>query len=52
MADEEAQGASHTVDTDDLPTSFGVFKPVGHVMIGLPTQGETDAVGFPSSCHF
>jgi hypothetical protein len=44
MADDEAKGSSHTVDTDDLPTSFGVFKPVGYVMIGLPTQGETDTL--------
>ena len=35
---------SHTVDIDDLPTSFGVFKPVGHVMVGLPTQGQTDTL--------
>ena len=55
MADEQAQASSHTVDTDDLPTSFGVFKPVGYVMIGLPTQGETDklvsalqSAGWPS----
>ena len=47
---------SHTVDIDDLPTSFGVFKPVGHVMVGLPTQGQTDtlvsallAAGWPSA---
>ena len=44
MADEHEQAASHAVDTDDLPTSFGVFKPVGHLMIGLPTQGQTDAL--------
>lgn len=29
---------------DALPTSFGVFKPVGHVMMGLPTQGQVDAL--------
>ncbi|WP_425259298.1 hypothetical protein ACPOLB_00405 [Rubrivivax sp. RP6-9] len=31
-------------DPDTLPTSFGVFKPVGHVMVGLPTQSEADAL--------
>ncbi len=31
-------------DTDALPTSFGVFKPVGHVMMGLPTQAQADAL--------
>ena len=28
----------------DLPTSFGVFKPVGHVMMGLPTQQQVDSL--------
>jgi hypothetical protein len=28
----------------NLPTSFGVFKPVGDVMIGLPTQAQLDAL--------
>lgn len=39
-----------------LPTSFGVFKPVGHVMMGLPTQAQLDALvaalgdaGWPNS---
>lgn len=27
---------SRTLARDDLPTSFGNFKPAGHVMIGLP----------------
>ncbi|MBI5255942.1 MAG: hypothetical protein HY855_05545 [Burkholderiales bacterium] len=27
-----------------MPTSFGVFKPVGHVMMGLPTQDQSDAL--------
>ncbi len=31
-------------DADALPTSFGVFKPVGHVMMGLPTQAQADAL--------
>jgi hypothetical protein len=30
-------------DADALPTSFGVFKPVGHIMLGLPTQAQVDA---------
>ena len=44
MSDEQAQTSSHAVDADDLPTSFGVFKPVGHLMIGLPTQAQTDTL--------
>ncbi len=35
---------SDTVTTDGVPTSFGVFKPVGYVMLGLPTQAHADAV--------
>ena len=34
------------IDADeakDLPTSFGVFKPVGHVMVGLPTPAQAEA---------
>lgn len=45
-----------TAEADDLPTSFGVFKPVGHVMTGLPTQAQLDAMvaslhgaGWPAS---
>lgn len=44
MPDDRPQSASHAVDADDLPTSFGVFKPVGHLMIGLPTQALTDSL--------
>jgi hypothetical protein len=44
MSEDQAQTLSHAVDADDLPTSFGVFKPVGHVMIGLPSQDQTDAL--------
>lgn len=29
---------------DTLPTSFGTFKPVGHVMVGLPTLAQADAL--------
>lgn len=32
------------VDADDMPTSFGVFKPVGYVMMGLPTQAQSLAL--------
>jgi len=32
------------VDTETLPSSFGVFRPVGHVMVGLPTQAQTDTL--------
>jgi hypothetical protein len=45
-----------SADAADLPTSFGVFKPVGHVMVGLPTQAQVDALvaallgaGWPAS---
>ena len=27
------------------PSSFGVFKPVGSVMVGLPAQAQADALG-------
>jgi hypothetical protein len=40
----EAARMSDTMAADTLPTSFGVFKPVGHVMIGLPTQAQADAL--------
>jgi hypothetical protein len=33
-----------TVAAETLTTSFGTFKPVGHVMIGLPTQAQADAL--------
>ncbi len=46
----------HAAEADALPTSFGVFKPVGHVMMGLPTQVQIDALvsalhsaGWPTS---
>lgn len=32
----------HAAEADGLPTSFGVFKPVGYVMMGLPTQAHID----------
>lgn len=32
----------HAAEAETLPTSFGVFKPIGHVMTGLPTQLQID----------
>lgn len=29
---------------DSMPTSFGVFKPVGWVMVGLPQQAQAQAL--------
>jgi hypothetical protein len=46
-AGEVAAGSAALIDAagvDALPTSFGVFKPVGHVMMGLPTQPQADAL--------
>ena len=34
----------NAAEADGLPTSFGVFKPVGHVMVGLPSQTQVDAL--------
>jgi hypothetical protein len=44
--DSETDGAAliNAAEADALPTSFGVFKPVGHVMMGLPTQAQVDAL--------
>ena len=36
--------ASDIASAGDVPTSFGVFKPVGYVMVGLPTQSQSDAL--------
>ncbi len=57
--DEMAGGGAafiHAEAADDLPTSFGAFKPVGHVMMGLPTQDQLNALvaalreaGWPSA---
>jgi hypothetical protein len=33
-----------TLSTDTTATSFGVFKPVGHVMVGLPLRGQLEAL--------
>jgi hypothetical protein len=45
--DEGVTGSTdliHAAEADALPTSFGVFKPVGYVMMGLPTQAQIDAL--------
>jgi len=34
----------HAPEALALPTSHGVFKPVGHVMIGLPTQEQANTL--------
>jgi hypothetical protein len=34
----------HAAEAARLPTSFGVFKPVGHVMTGVPAQAQMDAL--------
>lgn len=47
QADEMAANPATLIDAtqaDDLPTSFGVFKPVGHVMMGLPSQAQLTAL--------
>jgi hypothetical protein len=31
-------------EADALPTSLGVFNPVGHMMVALPTQTQADAL--------
>ena len=56
---ESATGSTeliHAAEADALPTSFGVFKPVGYVMMGVPTQSQIDALvsalhsaGWPAS---
>lgn len=28
----------------DVPTSFGAFKPVGHLMVGLPAESALDTL--------
>jgi hypothetical protein len=46
-ADEGAAGSTeliHAAEADALPTSFGMFKPVGYVMMGLPTQAQIDVL--------
>ena len=38
------RGMSDVMVADTLPTSFGTFKPVDNVMMGLPTQLQADAL--------
>jgi len=40
----QAAHLSGTMAAEGLPTSFGTFKPVGHVMMGLPAQTQADAL--------
>ena len=35
---------SGTLEAGSLTSSFGTFKPVGHVMVGLPTQAEVQVL--------
>ena len=39
-----SSASADTIDADNVPTSFGVFKPVGYVMVGLPTQAQADGL--------
>ena len=43
-AANDAAALSDAVAAESLPTSFGVFKPVGYVMMGLPSQPQADAL--------
>ena len=36
--------AIDTIDANSVPTSFGVFKPVGHLMVGVPAQAQADSL--------
>ena len=56
-----SSASADTIDADNVPTSFGVFKPVGYLMVGLPTQAQADrleaalqAAGWPPGAmhHF
>jgi hypothetical protein len=39
-----APDGGDTVTAHDVPTSFGVFKPVGYVMVGVPSKAQADSV--------
>jgi len=43
-AARDAEALTDTLSTDTTATSFGVFKPVGHVMVGLPLPGQVLAL--------
>ena len=60
-ASTDAIDAIDTIDANNVPTSFGVFKPVGHLMVGVPAQAQADrleaslaAAGWPPDAmhHF
>ncbi len=38
------ESPSDTLVADAAPTSFGVFKPVGWLMLGFPTQAQADTL--------
>ena len=43
--DAAAPGAmSDTLAADAVPTSFGVFKPVGWLMVGFPMQAQAEVL--------
>ena len=47
QADEAFGSGAALIDAaaaSALPTSFGVFKPVGHLMVGLPLQAQLNAL--------
>ena len=35
---------NETAQADDLPTSFGTFKPTGHVMVGIPSVEQAGSL--------
>lgn len=42
---------SETITKGDLPTSFGAFNPVGHLMVGLPGAGQAEALTNALQAH-
>jgi hypothetical protein len=43
-APQDTDALTDTLSADTTATSFGVFKPVGHVMVGLPSPGQLQAL--------
>ena len=35
---------NETITKDELPTSFGSFNPIGHMMVGLPDLAKAQAL--------
>lgn len=35
---------NETIAKDELPTSFGSFNPIGHMMVGLPDPAKAQAL--------